>query len=67
MTNIQDLTIDRRTVLKGGGALVVGYTLPGSMISEANAAMAQARPLSPVLLDSYLSIAQDNSRTKRLK
>ena len=63
MTNIQDLTIDRRAVLKGGGALIVGYALPASMITEANASVAQARPLSPVLLDSYLSIAQDNSIT----
>ncbi len=63
MTNIQDMTVARRAVLKGGGALVIGYALPVSMVSEASAAVAQARPLSPVLLDTYLSIAQDNSIT----
>lgn len=63
MTTIHETTLDRRTVLKGGGALIVGYALPGALISPASATTAQARPLSPGLLDSYLSIAEDNSIT----
>ncbi len=67
MTRIQDINVARRDVLKGGGALVVGFSIPASLTAaatgEAQAAAALARPLSPSILDSYLAIAADESVT----
>ena len=67
MTNIQQIGVARRDVLKGGGALVVSFSIPASLIAaatgEAQAAAALARRLSPSILDSYLAIAADESVT----
>ncbi len=56
MTKIQDISVARRDVLKGSGALVVGFSIPASLTAaatgEAQAAAALARPLSPSILDS---------------
>ncbi len=65
MTTTQEMTVTRRDVLKGGGALVVSFAAPGALVGlsgEANAA-ALGRPLSPSLLDSYLSIAANGKIT----
>ncbi len=67
MTKIQDINVARRDVLKGSGALVVGFSIPASLTAaatgEAQAAAALARPLSPSILDSSLAIAADESVT----
>jgi len=54
-----EVTVSRRNVLKGGGALVVGFAVPGAVAAlggKARAAGALARPLNPAALDTYLSI-----------
>ncbi len=67
MTKIQEIGVARRDVLKGGGALVVGFgvspVLSTMLAGEAEAASALSRRLSPSLLDTYLSIAADDSIT----
>ena len=47
----------RRHVIKGGGALVVSFSLAPQMVGEAHAqAAAAAKPLAPTEVDSYLAI-----------
>lgn len=53
------LTLTRRGLLRGGGALVVSFTLPAALAAgraEGAEAAALMRPLSPAMLDSYLAI-----------
>ncbi len=57
-----DVSLDRRSVLKGAGALVVSIVLPGPA-ARAAPATAILRPPSPSQLDSYLSIAEDGRVT----
>ncbi|MGI9260020.1 MAG: molybdopterin cofactor-binding domain-containing protein [Gammaproteobacteria bacterium] len=57
-----NVTLDRRTVLKGAGALVVSIVLPGSA-ARAASDTAILRPPSPSQLDSYLSIGEDGRVT----
>jgi nicotinate dehydrogenase subunit B len=56
------LDISRRSVLKTGGALIVGFSLPGGL----TAALAQSpagKPLSPDQVGSFLAIDRDNILT----
>lgn len=61
MLNDIAANVSRRNVLKGGGALVVSFALPG--IATESLAGPLRRPLSPAQLDSYLSIAADGNVT----
>jgi len=57
-----DIDMQRRTVLKGAGALVVSVALPKSVTTALAADASNTailRPLSPGQLDTYLSIAED--------
>ena len=67
MTNIQEIDVARRNVLKAGGALVVSFGLTPSIVTSlagsANAASALSRPLSPWSLDTYLAIGADDNIT----
>jgi len=48
---------NRRTVLKGGGALVVSFSFASQMVGEASAqAAGSAKPLTLTEVDSYLAI-----------
>src|SRR5579884_1818803 len=59
---IHERDFSRRTFLKGGGALVVGFSLLGSSLVKT--AKADAYPtVDASQLDSWLSIAQDGSVT----
>ncbi len=55
------LSIDRRSLLKAGGALVISAALPATSVSQISAA-ASTTP-DPKLLDSWIAIHQDNTAT----
>ncbi|HZT09160.1 MAG TPA: molybdopterin cofactor-binding domain-containing protein [Chloroflexota bacterium] len=56
--------ITRRDLLKASGALVIGFSFLGAATPRATTALAQGgRPVPADLLDSWLSIAPDNSVT----
>jgi hypothetical protein len=50
--------IDRRSLFKGTGALVVSFGLPGGF-AEAETGSAVKPPLAPDQLDSWLAIKSD--------
>jgi nicotinate dehydrogenase subunit B len=53
----------RKSFLKGGGALVVGFSLAGSRLADRAAAAGPGRPLDPGQVDSYLTVHPDNTVT----
>ncbi len=57
--------IARRTLLKGGGALIVSFGIPAGILGTAGAALARTpnRPLDPSSLDSWLAVSSDNTVT----
>ena len=50
--------IDRRSLFKGSGALVVSFAIPGGL-AEAEIGSAIKPPLGPDQLDSWLAIKTD--------
>ena len=50
--------IDRRSLFKGSGALVVSFAIPGGL-AEAEIGSAVKPPLAPDQLDSWLAIKTD--------
>lgn len=57
---------DRRSFLKGGGALVVGFSFAGSMLAgraKGATAATAAGPPSANLIDSWIAIHEDNTAT----
>jgi CO/xanthine dehydrogenase Mo-binding subunit len=70
MTSKLDKTISRRTFVKGGGSLVVGFSLGGAVLDQALASAANAGatgapnvwPRPPLdQVDSFLEIRADNT------
>jgi nicotinate dehydrogenase subunit B len=55
---MNELTIDRRSLFKGTGALVVSFAIP-SGLAEAEIGAALKPPLAPDQLDSWLAIKAD--------
>jgi len=65
MTNAQ-LALSRRGLLKGGGALIVGFNIAGPLMSPmlgSLAASAAAATPDPELLDSWIAVHADNTAT----
>jgi nicotinate dehydrogenase subunit B len=64
MTKLDILRTDltRRGLLKGTGALVIGFSAPVSLATAATSA-AMPRALAPAQLDTYLAIHRDGSAT----
>jgi nicotinate dehydrogenase subunit B len=56
--NMTGFAIDRRSLFKGAGALVVSFGLPGG-VAEAEIGTAVKPPLAPDQLDSWLAIKAD--------
>ena len=64
MTKLANSKFTRRDLLKGGGALVVTFGMPGwAVAATQNAGSPSKPPLMPDQLDSYLSIAADGKIT----
>ena len=64
MTDIlDDAAFSRRDMLKGGGALIVGFALAGLPLRHARrAAVAPGSP-DPARIDSWIAIHADNTAT----
>ena len=63
-TTSPTLDLHRRQLLKAGGALIVSFAIPTSLIAEADAAGRPLyRPLDPAQLDSYLAVDKDGMVT----
>jgi nicotinate dehydrogenase subunit B len=64
---IEGTEFSRKTFLKGGGALVVGFSLVGSALAGtakgATARVAAAGPPNAAFLDSWIAIHADNTAT----
>src|SRR6185436_15232312 len=60
-----DFALSRRGVLKSGGALIVGFSLAGSLPQPVDAAARgdTAGPPDPLAVDSWLAIHADNTAT----
>jgi CO/xanthine dehydrogenase Mo-binding subunit len=63
-TSVFGATLSRRGFVKGGGALVVGFSLAGAGIG-AGTAKAEANSVDPALPSSWLEIHADNTITLR--
>ena len=65
MTDIQiDLPFSRRDLLKGGGALIVGFSLGGRCPARQSAARGDvAGPPDPNTVDTWIAIHADNTAT----
>jgi nicotinate dehydrogenase subunit B len=69
MTDVTTKTFSRRTFVKGGGSLVVGFSLAGTIASAAGAASAASTAAGPGYwaipaldqVDSFLQIASDGT------
>jgi CO/xanthine dehydrogenase Mo-binding subunit len=62
MSLAQETGFSRRDLLKGGGALIVGFSLAGAAVSGAARAEAAASP-DPKLIDSWIAVHADNTAT----
>jgi CO/xanthine dehydrogenase Mo-binding subunit len=58
---IPERELSRRSVLKGGGALIVGFSFVGALAGKAAAAKAPNVPPDVTQVDSFLAINADNS------
>ena len=64
MTKQASFTMTRRQLIKGGGALVVTFGLPNSLVSQTSGGPSTIKPpLSPDQLDSYVRIGADGKVT----
>ena len=60
---VLDLAFSRRGLLKGGGALVVGFSLAGAAGSAAAARGDAAGPPDPNAVDTWIAVHADNTAT----
>src|SRR5581483_4998747 len=58
-----DLNFSRRDLLKGGGCLLVGFSLAGAPLPAAAARGDTAGPPDPGRIDSWIAIHADNTAT----
>jgi CO/xanthine dehydrogenase Mo-binding subunit len=59
-----DIPFSRRDLLKGGGALIVGFSLSGALPDAAAAARGDvAGPPDPNAIDSWIAVHTDNTAT----
>ena len=65
MTDIlSDTNFSRRDLLKGGGALIVGFSMTGALPESAAAARGEvAGPPDPNAIDSWIAVHADNTAT----
>jgi CO/xanthine dehydrogenase Mo-binding subunit len=71
MTEVLQKELSRKTFLKGGGALVVGFSLAGPLFSPASAQAASDPtdsygPYDPEQIDSWLIVHADNTASVKL-
>jgi CO/xanthine dehydrogenase Mo-binding subunit len=57
------LTFSRRDLLKGGGALVIGFSIDGSALPASAARGDLAGPPDPNAIDSWIAVHADNTAT----
>src|SRR5437763_14698026 len=58
-----NLTFSRRDLLKGGGALVIGFSIEGSALPASAARGDIAGPPDPNAIDTWIAIHADNTAT----
>ena len=63
MNDTDTLCFSRRDLLKGGGALVIGFPMGGSTVSAAAARGDVAGPPDPNAIDSWIAVHADNTAT----
>src|SRR5262245_24902221 len=63
MTDTDTLCFSRRDLLKGGGALVIGFRIAGAPLSAAAARGDVAGPPDPNAIDSWIAVHADNTAT----
>jgi CO/xanthine dehydrogenase Mo-binding subunit len=63
MTHIDTLGFSRRDLLKGGGALVIGFRIAGAPLPAAAARGDIAGPPDPNAIDSWIAVHADNTAT----
>jgi CO/xanthine dehydrogenase Mo-binding subunit len=67
---LHEKEFSRKSFLKGGGALVVGFSFAGSLIGKASAAglpdFASYGPSDPTSIDSWIIVHPDNSVSVKL-
>src|SRR5262244_1172811 len=63
MTHIDTLCFSRRDLLKGGGALVIGFRIAGAPQPAAAARGDVAGPPDPNAIDSWIAVHADNTAT----
>src|SRR5713101_7373990 len=63
MNDTDTLCFSRRDLLKGGGALVIGFRIGGSTVSAAAARGDVAGPPDPNAIDSWIAVHADNTAT----
>ena len=60
---LNDTAFSRRELLKGGGALIVGFSLAGVPLAASAARGDAAGPPDPNAIDSWIAIHADNTAT----
>jgi nicotinate dehydrogenase subunit B len=63
MTDTGTFCFSRRDLLKGGGALVIGFSMSGSPLPAAAARGDVAGPPDPNAIDSWIAVHADNTAT----
>jgi nicotinate dehydrogenase subunit B len=63
MTHIDTLGFSRRDLLKGGGALVIGFRIVGAPLPAAAARGDVAGSPDPHAIDSWIAVHADNTAT----
>jgi CO/xanthine dehydrogenase Mo-binding subunit len=63
MTIHADMPFSRRDLLKGGGALVVGFHMGGAVLPAMAARGDVAGPPDPSMIDSWIAVHADNTAT----
>jgi nicotinate dehydrogenase subunit B len=63
MTIHTDMPFSRRDLLKGGGALVVGFHMGGAVLPAMAARGDVAGPPDPSMIDSWIAVHADNTAT----
>jgi nicotinate dehydrogenase subunit B len=67
MNDLAELSLSRRGLLKAGGALIVGFSMGGAIVGEAEASVPArgmiAGPPDPNQIDTWLAIHADNTAT----
>ena len=63
MTETDTFCFSRRDLLKGGGALVIGFSIGGSALPAAAARGDVAGPPDPNAIDTWIAVHADNTAT----